>query len=124
MRTYVRFELCNKVMTSISILVVYMLDSLTSQLYADCMGKVNSQPTDLGLEDYAQQLGQRLRQLRLERRMSQEVVSLEAGISTFTYRKLEYGESNPGTPANPRLKTLLSLSNVFGVEIQDLLPRA
>ena len=45
-----------------------------------------------------------------------------AGISTFTYRKLEKGESNPGTPANPRLHTLVSLAEVLGVPLAGLLP--
>ncbi|MCL2150760.1 MAG: helix-turn-helix domain-containing protein [Coriobacteriia bacterium] len=74
------------------------------------------------LEQYAQLLGSRLRAIRLERKLSQETVSQQAGISTFTYRKLEYGESNPGTPANPRLKTLMNLSHVFDIDLKELLP--
>jgi hypothetical protein len=37
------------------------------------------------------------------RQIRQHVVVLfAAGITTFTYRILEKGISNPGTPANPR----------------------
>ena len=49
-------------------------------------------------------------------------LAVAADISAFTYRKLEKGESNPGTPANPRLKTLVALAEVLGVELVELLP--
>lgn len=65
---------------------------------------------------YVRAIGVRLQQLRAERGISQERLAHAAGISTFTYRKLEKGESNPGTPANPRLRTLVSLAEVLGVE--------
>lgn len=74
-------------------------------------------------ETYARELGINLARAREASGLSQERVAHAAGISTFTYRKLEKGESNPGTPANPRLKTLIALSEVLGVEIIDLLPR-
>jgi transcriptional regulator with XRE-family HTH domain len=73
-------------------------------------------------EAYAQKLGARLCELRAAAGLSQEQVAQAAGIATFTYRKLEHGESNPGTPANPRLSTLLRLSAVLGVSLKDLLP--
>ena len=53
--------------------------------------------------------------------MSQERLSA-AGVSTFTYRKLEKGESNPGTPANPRLRTLITLAEVLDLPMATLLP--
>jgi transcriptional regulator with XRE-family HTH domain len=73
-------------------------------------------------EHYAQELGERLCSLRREAGLSQEQVAQSAEISTFTYRKLEHGQSNPGTPGNPRLSTLLSLSDTFGVDLKSLLP--
>jgi len=45
-----------------------------------------------------------------------------AGITTFTYRKLEKGESNPGTPANPTLRTLVALAEVIDMPVAALLP--
>ncbi|MGB3414602.1 MAG: helix-turn-helix transcriptional regulator, partial [Microbacteriaceae bacterium] len=54
--------------------------------------------------------------------LSQERVAHATGISTYTYRKLEKGESNPGTPANPRLQTLVALAEVLGVGVHELLP--
>ncbi|MDR0592007.1 MAG: helix-turn-helix transcriptional regulator [Bifidobacteriaceae bacterium] len=54
--------------------------------------------------------------------LSQEQVAHRAGISVYTYQKLEHGESNPGTPANPRLRTLFSLAGVLNVAVADLLP--
>ena len=73
-------------------------------------------------DDFARELGLALLRARGERRMSQEQVAHDAGLSTFTYRKLEKGESNPGTPANPRLRTLVALSGVLGVPLLELLP--
>lgn len=99
-----------------------MLDSLLAPQYPSCMDTSDTGSNSDELERYAQLLGERLRDLRRERKLSQEAVAQRAGISTFTYRKLEHGESNPGTPANPRLKTLLNLSRVFGVPVHNLLP--
>lgn len=72
--------------------------------------------------DFARELGRRLLRARAERGLSQEQVAHAAGLATFTYRKLEKGESNPGTAANPRLKTLVLLSEVLGVPVPDLVP--
>ncbi|WP_307219938.1 helix-turn-helix domain-containing protein [Microbacterium sp. SORGH_AS_0888] len=63
-----------------------------------------------------------LQRARLDAGLSQERVALSAGISTFTYQKMENGESNPGTPANPRLQTLVSLAIVLGMQVDELLP--
>ncbi|WP_136585352.1 helix-turn-helix domain-containing protein [Microbacterium hydrothermale] len=71
---------------------------------------------------YMQEFGANLRRTRLAAGMTQETVALRASISLFTYQKLEKGESNPGTPANPRLQTLLALSAVLGVDVQELVP--
>ena len=75
-------------------------------------------------EAYARELGINLLRAREGAGMSQERVAHAAGISTFTYRKLEKGESNPGTPANPRLKTLMALTEVLNVDLTSVLPDA
>jgi transcriptional regulator with XRE-family HTH domain len=72
--------------------------------------------------EYARTLGSHLHQARAEAGLTQEQVARAAGISTFTYQKLEKGESNPGTAANPRLQTLVALSLALGVEVSSLLP--
>ncbi|QPE05915.1 helix-turn-helix transcriptional regulator [Microbacterium schleiferi] len=71
---------------------------------------------------YVEALGVSLSRARADRGLSQERVAHAAGISTFTYRKLEKGESNPGTPANPRLRTLVSLAEVLDVPLRSILP--
>lgn len=71
--------------------------------------------------DFSQKLAQRLRMLRERSGLSQEAVAHRAGLSTYTYQKFEKGESSPGKPMNPRLFTLLALSDVFGISIQSLL---
>jgi transcriptional regulator with XRE-family HTH domain len=78
--------------------------------------------SSLLLPDYAHAFGLRLQALRFANNLSQEQVAQMAGISTFSYRKLEHGVSNPGTPGNPRLSTLLALALVFKVDIKDILP--
>ncbi len=73
-------------------------------------------------EGYARELGICLQRERLRRGLTQERLAVAAGIAAFTYRKLESGESNPGTPANPRLRTLVALAEVLGVPVSALLP--
>ncbi len=73
-------------------------------------------------EQYVRDLGTRLHQCRIAKNLTQERLAVAADITTFTYRKLEKGESNPGTPANPRLKTLIALAEVLDVDVADLLP--
>ncbi|MDO4798816.1 MAG: helix-turn-helix transcriptional regulator [Coriobacteriales bacterium] len=72
-------------------------------------------------QGYARQLAQRLRVLRDERHIAQEYVAYHAGIPTFTYQKFEKGESNPGTPMNPRFSTIIALAMVFEIEPWELI---
>lgn len=71
---------------------------------------------------YVRDLGVALARARARHGLSQERVAHAAGLSTFTYRKLEKGESNPGTPANPRLRTLVALAEVLQIPLAALLP--
>lgn len=73
-------------------------------------------------EAYARDLGILLQRERLRRGLSQERLAVAAGITAFTYRKLEKGESNPGTPSNPRLLTLVAIAEVLAVPVATLLP--
>ena len=78
--------------------------------------------SDVAWDEYARALGVNLLRARARRSLSQEAVAHAAGLSTFTYRKLEKVESNPGTPANPRLRSLTSIAEVLGVPLAALLP--
>lgn len=71
---------------------------------------------------YARELGQNIQRERARIGYSQDRVAYEAGLSRYTYQKLEKGESRPGTPANPTVKTLLAVAQVLGVDLTDLLP--
>jgi len=73
-------------------------------------------------DDYAQRLGMALHRARIAAGLSQEQAAGLSGIATFTYQKLENGQSNPGTSANPKLRTLLNLSRALGVPLKELLP--
>ena len=70
----------------------------------------------------AQALGRRLSNLREARGLTQEVVAEAAGMSRNHYQLLESGLSNRRTkwPANPRLSTLVALSDVLGVSVPEL----
>lgn len=72
--------------------------------------------------EYARALGANLAKARIATGLSQEQVAHRAGIAAYTYQKFEKGESRPGTPMNPRLTTLLALSDVLRVPLADLLP--
>ena len=76
--------------------------------------------TDAAWWEFARGLGVKLQQARLAKGMSQEAVAHAAGISTFTYQKFEKGESKPGTPMNPRLRTLLALAETLDVRVGEL----
>lgn len=71
---------------------------------------------------YARCLGLNIARARDAKGYSQDRVAADARLSRFTYWKLERGESNPDTPANPSLRTLLAVSQALGVELCDLLP--
>lgn len=86
-----------------------------------CMGGPNR--TDEDWWEFARALGVKLQRARLAKGMSQEAVAHAAGISTFTYQKFEKGESKPGTPMNPRLRTLLALAETLDVGVGELVDR-
>lgn len=72
--------------------------------------------------DFAVELGWQLQVARMNANLSQERVAHEAGVSRYTYQKLERGIARPGAPANPTLRTLLAVCQVIGVNPSDVLP--
>lgn len=71
---------------------------------------------------YAREIGTRIHRLRIERGLSQEQLAYSAGITRYTYQKLEKGESAPGTPANPTLRNIMAIAQQLGVTLDELLP--
>lgn len=71
---------------------------------------------------YARRLATALRRAREDAGLSQEQVAYRAGLTRYTYQKYEKGESRPGRPANPTLRTVLAISQVLGVGLEDLIP--
>lgn len=73
--------------------------------------------------ELANALGRRLLGLREERGLTQEALAEASGMSRNHYQLLESGLSNRKTrrPANPRLSTLVALSNVLGVTVPELI---
>lgn len=85
-------------------------------------GRVARAGGEITWEEFARELGQNLHRARIAKGLSQERVAHLAGIASFTYQKFEKGESRPGTPMNPRLTTIVALSQVLDVPIAVLLP--
>lgn len=72
--------------------------------------------------DFSVDLGLKIRRLRVARELSQEAVAYRAGLTRYTYQRYERGETQSGSASNPTLRTLLALSQVFEVPLQDLIP--
>lgn len=85
------------------------------------MGRGRYEHTE-GWRTYAAAIGVNLQTARHARGLSQEDVAYRARLTRYTYQKYEKGESKPGEPMNPTIRTLLALSMVLGVTIDDLLP--
>ena len=71
----------------------------------------------------SQQLGIQIARRRVEKNLSQEALADLVGISTNHLQLLESGLSDrkKRTPANPRLSTLVALSDALDVSLPDLL---
>lgn len=78
--------------------------------------------SEITWDSFARELGHNLLRARQATGLSQERVAHAAGIASYTYQKFEKGESRPGEPMNPRLTTIVALSQVLGVPLHDLLP--
>lgn len=80
------------------------------------------QNVDDSWDGYVKEIGVNIARIRTAKGYSQDRVSADARISRFTYWKLERGESNPKTPANPSLRNMLAVAQALDVELTDLLP--
>lgn len=73
----------------------------------------------------ARRLGALLVKLRRETELSQEQVAAMAGISRNHLQLLEAGLSaRSGTPANPRLSTLIALAEALETDVVTLMTEA
>ncbi len=72
-------------------------------------------------EAFARAMGEEFLRARTAMGASQERVAHLAGVSTYTYQKFEKGESRPGTPLNPQLRTLVAVCQVLGLSVSELL---
>ncbi|GAB2701613.1 helix-turn-helix domain-containing protein [Microbacterium marinum] len=74
-------------------------------------------------EQYARELGHRLQRLRHEAELSQDAVAYRANLSRYTYQEFEKGESRPGTPANPSVRSLLAIAQALDTDLAAILPQ-
>ena len=70
---------------------------------------------------YLRRLGIALQRERARNGLTQEAVAHAAGITRSHYQQLEKGLSRPGRVANPTLMTLVALSDVLDVPLEQLL---
>lgn len=77
---------------------------------------------DASWQVYVRDLGHRIQQLRTSSSLSQERVAYRAGLSRYTYQKFEKGESRPGMPANPSIRSLMAIAQALDVDLQSVLP--
>lgn len=73
--------------------------------------------------DFARRLAVNLRQRRDAAGMTQEQVAELAGISLYAYQTYERGTAQ-GQAVNPRLATMLALSQALSTTLEELLPDA
>lgn len=87
-----------------------------------CPRHLSGVPESAIERELASALGRRLASLRDARGLTQEFVADAAGISRNHYQLLErgLGARNTGKPANPRLSTLVALSEVLGTTVPEL----
>ena len=71
---------------------------------------------------FASELGRKMHQLRIRHGLSQEELAYSAGLSRYTYQKFEKGESRPGDPSNPHLRTVAAIAAALGLPLTELLP--
>ncbi|AKV87882.1 hypothetical protein AKG07_03300 [Microbacterium sp. CGR1] len=71
---------------------------------------------------FVRHLAVQLRRLRVESGLDQEEVASRANLSRFIYGQYEKGESRRGTPSNPALRSIIAISQVFDVPLEQLLP--
>lgn len=83
---------------------------------------VRDEKTEAQWQAYSRRLATSLRSAREHAGLSQEDVAYRAGLTRYTYQKYEKGESRPGSPANPTLRTLLAISQVLGTPLASLIP--
>ena len=73
----------------------------------------------------AEQLGDTVRRLRLEKQLSQETLAFGAGITKNQVQLIESGRSSgradASGPSNPRMATLVGLAEVLEVTVSDLM---
>jgi transcriptional regulator with XRE-family HTH domain len=89
---------------------------------ASTIDSVSRQRRRPSWEEFGREIGVRLQRARERRGLSQERTAHLAGIASYTYQKLEKGESRPGSPLNPRLSTLVSLCEVLEISVAELVP--
>jgi DNA-binding XRE family transcriptional regulator len=86
-------------------------------------GTVRSKRSASGWAEFAVALGREIQRARSNAQLSQEDVAYRAGLSRYTFQRLEKGEASPGVPSNPSLQNVMAVAQVLGISIDELLPK-
>lgn len=74
---------------------------------------------------FSRELGHNLRRARVARNLTQEQLVERVGISLYAYQQYERGAvTKDGSPTNPRLATIIAISQALGAELGEILPPA
>lgn len=63
--------------------------------------------------DYIRHVGDSMHRIREKKGLSQEQVAYRAGISRYTYQRLEKGPDTAGPSANPTLKIVKAIADAL-----------
>lgn len=78
--------------------------------------------------DDATRLGEKLREIRIQRGFTQEGLAYSAGLTKNSLQLIEggrgSGRKDSTNPSNPRMTTLASLSGALGLSVSELLAKA
>lgn len=85
-------------------------------LYVRCIMRISTQNTD---EAVLEELGSRLRQIRLGRNLSQTRLAEEAGVGRVTLQRIEEGSTGASLPSLIRILRALNLSEGFDLLVPE-----
>lgn len=81
---------------------------------------MSSNPQILPPDVFAKRLGNRLRDIRNERGLSQAQAAARAGLDPSTYWHYEQGQSRSDTPLNAKIYNLFKLAAAFEIDLPTL----
>jgi len=73
---------------------------------------------------FVRELGHNIAVRRAEQGLSQEETAYRAGLSRYTYQKLERGSGRPNQLGNPSLRSVVLVALALDTTLEELVPDA